>query len=113
MNRWRFLTDPLAGKVSIGRIVWIYGVLGSLLYGLLGLQLDPTNERTAHVYTLGGLVFSVYVTVATYQCARNCKTAFGRGSVRACAVLTLLLLPVATYLEWNGAFDLTSLRGME
>ncbi len=59
-----------------------------------------------HLYTIGGLALSVYVTVATYQCARNCKTTFGRRLVRVCAVLTLLLLPVATYLEWNGALDL-------
>ena len=113
MSRWRFLTDPIEGRTSVGKIVWVYGVLGSLLYSCLGLWFDPGNERLMHLYTLGGLAFSLYVTIATYQCARNCKTAFGRRLLRLCAVLTLLLLPLATYLEWSGALDLTSLRGME
>lgn len=113
MNRWRFLTDPLAGRTPIGRVVWVYGLLGSLLYGVLGLLIDVGDVRTAHLYTLGGLIYSLWVTVATYQCARNCKTAFGRRVVRVCAVASLLLLPVGTYLEWNGALDLTSLRGLE
>jgi hypothetical protein len=113
MSRWQFLAEPLEGRTSIGKVVWVYGVLGSLAYGALGLVFDAGDERAMHLYTIGGLALSVYVTVATYQCARNCKTAFGRRLVRVCAVLTLLLLPLATYLEWNGALDLTSLRGVE
>jgi hypothetical protein len=113
MNRWRFLLDPLEGRTSIGKVVWLYGILGSFAYSLLGLLFDVADERSMHIYTIGGLLFSLYVTIATYQCAGNCKTAFGRRLVRICAVLTLLLLPVVTYLEWNGAFDLTSLSGAE
>jgi hypothetical protein len=113
MNRWRFLVDPLKGRTSIGKVVWLYGVLGSFAYGLLGLLFDAADEGSMRVYTVGGLLFSVYVTVATYQCARNCKTAVGRGLVRVCAVLTLLLLPLLAYLELNGALGLTSLRGIE
>jgi hypothetical protein len=113
VSRWQFLTEPLAGRTSIGKVVWVYGLLGSLLYGLLGLLIGEDDLLIAHLYTLGGFVFSVYVTVATYQCARNCKTGFGRRFVRVCAVLTLVLLPFFTYLEWSGALDLTSLRGLE
>jgi hypothetical protein len=113
MSRWQFLAEPLEGRTSIGKVVWVYGVLGSLAYGALGLLFDAADERAMHLYTIGGLALSVYVTVATYQCARNCKTTFGCRVMRVCAVLTLLLLPVATYLEWNGALDLTSLRGVE
>ena len=113
MNRWGFLLDPLEGRTSIGKVVWLYGILGSFAYSLLGLLFDAADERSMHIYTIGGLLFSLYVTIATYQCARNCKTAFGRRLVRVCAVLTLLLLPVVTYLEWSGAFDLTSLSGAE
>ena len=113
MSRWQFLAEPLEGRTSIGKVVWVYGVLGSLAYGALGLVFDAADERAMHLYTIGGLALSVYVTVATYQCARNRKTTFGRRVMRVCAVLTLLLLPVATYLEWNGALDLTSLRGVE
>jgi hypothetical protein len=113
MNRWRFLVDPLKGHTSIGKVVWVYGVLGSVAYGLLGLLFDAADEGAMLIYTVGGLLFSLYVTVATYQCARNCKTAVGRGLVRVCAVLTLLLLPLLAYLELNGALGPTSLRGLE
>jgi hypothetical protein len=113
MSRWRFLVDPLEGRTSIGKVVWLYGILGSFAYSLLGLLIDAADERIMHLYTIGELLFSLYVTVATYQCARNCKTVFGRRAMRFCVVLTLLLLPLVTYLEWTGAFDLTSLRGAE
>ena len=112
MKRWRFLLDPLEGRTSIGKVIWLYGVLGSLAYSVIGMPLEPGGPAW-HLYTIGGLLFSLYVTVATYQCARNCKTAFGRWLVRIGAVLTLLLLPVLTYLDWNGALELTSLRGLQ
>jgi hypothetical protein len=113
MNHWHFLVDPLKGRTSIGKVVWLYGVLGSVAYGLLGLLFDVADERAMRIYTVGGYLFSLYVTVATYQCAQNCKTAVGRGLVRVGAVLTLLLLPLLAYLELSGAVGLTSLRGLE
>ena len=70
MSRWQFLAEPLEGRTSIGKVVWVYGVLGSLAYGALGLVFDAADERAMHLYTIGGLAFSLYVTVATYQCAR-------------------------------------------
>ena len=113
LNRWRFLIDPLEGRTPIAKVVWRYGILGSFAYSLLGLLFDAADERSMRVYAVGGLLFSLYVTVATYQCARNCKTVLGRRAVRVCAALTLLLLPVATWLELNGALDLTGLRGLQ
>ncbi len=113
MNRWRVLLDPLEGRTSIGKVIWLYGILGSIAYSLLGLLVDAADERWMRIYTLGGMLYSLYVTIATYQCARSCKTVSGRRLVRVCAVLTLLLLPVVTYLELSGALDLTSLRGVE
>ncbi|HEX4151813.1 MAG TPA: hypothetical protein VHY75_06345 [Steroidobacteraceae bacterium] len=113
MNRWRFLIDPLQGRTSIGRVVWLYGILGSLAYGLLEVLFDSAGQVGMRLYTIGGLLLSLYVTVATYQCARNCKTVLGRRLVRACALLSLALLPLLTYLEWSGALALTSLGGMQ
>lgn len=111
MNLRRILLDPLQGRTPIGRVIWVYGLLGSLAYSLLGVV--STGRVWARLYTIGGALYTFYVTVATYQCARNCKTVFGRRVVRVCAMLTLLLLPLFTYLEWSGALELTSLRGME
>ena len=113
MNRWRLLSDPILGRTSIARVVWVYGVLVPLAYSFLGVLFEARGPFWMHAYTLGGLLLGLYVGVATYRCARNCRTVFGRRLVQVCAVLSLLLLPVLTYLEWNGALELTSLRGLE
>lgn len=111
MRNWAFFWDPLRGKTSVGRVIGVYGILGSLLYGALALLFDLTNERIMWIYNAGGLLLSVYVTIATYQCARNCRTVFMRNLIRVSAVLSLLLLPLLTYIALTGAIDLTSLRG--
>jgi hypothetical protein len=113
MNHRRILLDPLQGRTAIGTVIWVYGFLGSLAYSLLGVLFVSAGQTWGRVYTIGGALYTLYVTLATYQCARNCKTALGRRTVRFCAVLTLLLLPLFTYLEWSGALELTSLRGTE
>ena len=80
--------------------------MGSVLYGAIELFLDPGNDFIMRVYVIGGLIFSVYVTVATYQCAANCKSPLIARLARISAVITLLLLPVLTYLDLTGALTL-------
>jgi len=109
---WSAIRDPLQGKTSLSKVIWLYGAGGSLLVSALGLLL-PGNEFARRGYVVGGLVFSVYVTLATYQCARNCRSKALARFVRICAVLSLVLLPVMAYLDFTGALDLalTGLRG--
>ena len=109
MNLRPALTDPLQGKTSLSTVVWGYGLLGSILYGAIELFLDPGNEFAMRVYSVGGLLFSVYVTVATYRCAGNCASKFWGKMARISAVLSLLLLPVLAYLELTGALSLAML----
>jgi len=111
MNVGAFLKEPLLGKTSPSRVFWLYGVLGSLLYGALELFLDSGNDFLMRLYVIGGLLFSVYVTVATYQCAANCKSLLIARLVRVSAVITLVLLPVITYLDLSGALTLIALGG--
>jgi hypothetical protein len=111
MTGWSFFWDPLKGKTSLGRVIGVYGILGSVVYGAAALLFDVTNERAMWIYNIGGLLFTVYVTIATYQCARNCRTVWMRNLVRVSAVLSLLLLPLLAYIAASGAIDLTSLRG--
>jgi hypothetical protein len=106
-----FLKEPLLGKTSLSRVFWLYGVLGSLVYGAIELFLDPGNDLVMRIYVIGGVIFSVYVTVATYQCAPNCKSPAVVRLARISAVLTLLLLPVLTYLDLSGALSLMALGG--
>jgi hypothetical protein len=103
------LTDPLRGKTSLSTVVWGYGLLGSILYGALEFLLDPGNEIAMRVYSVGGLLFTVYVTVATYRCAENCASKFWGRMARLSAVLSALLIPVFVYLEMTGALSLAAM----
>jgi hypothetical protein len=107
----QFVKDPLEGKISLSRAFWLYYVLGSLLYGSLELFLNPENQFVMRLYTILGFIFSVYATVGIYRCAKNCKTPWVARSARIGAILTLLLLPVLTYLELSGAVTISDLLG--
>jgi hypothetical protein len=109
LKAWSALADPLQGKTSLSKVVWGYGLLGSIVYGAIELFLDPGNEFAMRAYTMGGLIFSVYVAVATYRCAGNCASKFWARMARISAVLSLLLLPVLAYLELTGALSLAML----
>jgi hypothetical protein len=109
MSAADFLKEPLQGKTSLSKVIWLYGFVGSLLYGAVELFLNPENQFVMRVYTILGLFFGVYVTVATYVCAKNAKSPLRARIVRVCAVLTLLLLPVLTYIELTGAVTVSDL----
>lgn len=81
---------------------------GSLVYGALEFFLDPGNAAVMRIYTIGGLLFTVYVTVGTYQCAMNCRSPFIGRLARISAVISLLLLPVFAYLDLTGALSLAA-----
>jgi hypothetical protein len=100
-----FLLEPLQGKTSLGTVFWLYGVVGSILVSAIGLVFDPGNQFAMRAYTVFGLLFSVYVTIATYQCAGNCRSKIMAGFVRFSAVISLVALPVFAYLEFTGAID--------
>jgi hypothetical protein len=101
----QFFRAPLEGKLSVSKVFLVYGILGSLLYGCLEFFIDPFNTFLMRAYTIGGLLYSAYVIVGTYRCAVNCKTAGMARFVRVSSVISLLLLPVLTYLEFSGALD--------
>ncbi len=107
-----FIEAPLQGKVSVSRVFWLYGIVGSLLYSALEFLIPPGNSLLLRAYTLGGALFTLYVIVGTYRCAVNCRTPRMATFVRVSCVISVLLLPVITYLELNGAFstDLSQLQ---
>lgn len=106
MSLWTAIEDPLRGKTSLSKVFWLYGLLGSVLVSAIGLAFDPGNVFAMRCYTVFGLLFSVYVTIATYQCAGNCESKFLARLVRISAVISLVLLPLFAYLEFSGALDL-------
>jgi hypothetical protein len=105
MSLRSFLTEPLQGKTSLSKVFWLYGVLGSILVSAIGLGVDSGNRFLTRAYIVFGLLFSVYVTIATYQCAGNCRSKVLARFVRVSAVISLAVLPVFAYLEFTGALD--------
>lgn len=111
MSVTEFVKEPLEGKTSLSRVFWLYGILGSLLYGCLEVFLNPENQFVMRVYTILGLIFTVYVIVGTYRCAKNCRSPWAARAARIGAVISLLLLPVLAYLELTGAVTLSDMLG--
>lgn len=107
----QFVKAPLERKSSLSRVFWLYGIVGSLLYGALGLFLNPENQLIMRLYTLGGSIYTLYVIVGTYRCADNCKTRWVARAARISAIISLLLLPVLTYLDLSGTLSIDSLLG--
>jgi hypothetical protein len=107
----QFVKDPLEGKTSLSRVIWLYGFAGSLLYGSLELFLNPENQFVMRFYTIVGLLFTVYCIVGTYRCAKNTRHPWVARSARIGSIILLLLLPVLTYLELTGAVTIADLLG--
>ena len=105
MTPTQFVQAPLQGKLSVSRVFWLYGVVGSLVYGLLEFFIDPANAFLIRLYTVGAYAYSAYVILGTYQCAVNCRTARMARFVRISAIASLILLPVFMYFEFSGALD--------
>jgi len=111
MTPTQFMQDPLQGKLSVSRVFWLYGVVGSLVYGCLEFFIDPGNTFLIRLYTIGGCLYSAYVIVGTYRCSVNCRTSGMARFVRVSCIISLLLLPILTYFELSGAIgsDLSQL----
>jgi hypothetical protein len=111
MSIAEFFKQPLEGKTSLSRVFWLYGVLGSLLLGGVELFLDVGNLFVMRAYSVVGLLYSVYVTIGIYRCAKNSASPFMARMARVGAVLTLLLLPVLAYVDLTGSLTLSDLMG--
>jgi hypothetical protein len=106
-----FVKQPLEGKTSLSRVIWLYGLVGSLVYGSLELFLNPESQFVMRVYTIVGLIFTVYCIVGTYRCAKNTKSPFVARSARIGAIILLLLLPLLVYVDLTGSLTLSGLLG--
>lgn len=104
-----WLIEPLQGKTALTRVVWIYGLLGSVVYGAIELLLNQGDPIAMRIYMIGGVLLSIYVVVAMYRCAFNGVSRFWGRMAQISAILSLLLLPVLAYLDWTGALSLALL----
>jgi hypothetical protein len=103
VNLGSFLKEPLQGKTSLSKVFWLYGLLGSVLVSALGLAVDTGNDLAMRMYMVLSLLFTVYVSIATYQCAANCRSTLLARLARISAVMSLVALPVFAYLYFSGA----------
>ncbi len=111
--RWRqAILDPLQGRSSLSRIIWGYGLLGSVVVAALGAFVDSGNEVERRGYSLFGLLYGVYLSVALYQCAPQGRSATTVILLRISAVLSLVLILVLGYLDFSGALGMI-LSGIE
>jgi hypothetical protein len=110
-----FFEAPLQGKMTVSRVFWLYGIVGSLVYGLFEFLIDPGNVFLMRLYSIGGLLYTAYVIVATQRSAVNCKSQRMASFVRISCIASLLILPLFAYLELTGAlsFDIAGLEQLE
>jgi hypothetical protein len=108
MTVWAFISDPLEGKTSLSRVFWIYGVLGSVLVSAAELLINPSSLWQLRVYVVLSLLFSLYVTAATYRCAANCGSKAVAVLARISAVISFLALPFVAYFGLNGTLELAN-----
>jgi ABC-type uncharacterized transport system permease subunit len=111
MNLKAFIMEPLQGKTSLARVFWLYSIVGSLVYGAIEFLLNPENALLMRLYEIGSIVFLVYVTVATYKCAANCKSKAIARLARVSAIITMLLIPLIAYVDLTGSITIASLLG--
>ena len=63
------LAEPLRGKTSLWKVVWIYGFGASVVYTLLGWMFVPETPFGITVYFLFGLALGILQSVMLWQCA--------------------------------------------
>ena len=93
----QWLTDPLAGKTSLSRAFWLYGLGGSIVYSVLGL-LFPETAAGLTVYALLGLALGILQSVILWRCAPNSRSALMGRFARLAVIVGLIMVPVMLYL---------------
>lgn len=111
VSLWTAIQEPLQGKTSLSRVFWGYGLLGSLLVSAIGLFIDVGNEFVMRAYSTFGLLFSLYVAIATYRCASNCRSKSVATLARISAVISLVALPFMAYFAYSGLSGALDLAG--
>jgi hypothetical protein len=106
MTVWAFISEPLEGKTTLSRVFWIYAVLGSIVVSAAELLINPSSVWQLRVYVVLSLLFSLYVTAATYRCAGNCGSKLVALLARISAILSFLVLPFVAYVALTGTLEL-------
>jgi hypothetical protein len=95
------LTDPLRGKTSLRRVIWLYGFGASIVYSVMGLIFVPETPLSIGVYVLFGLALGIVQSVMLWKCAYNSRFPATGKLIRVVAVAGLLTVPLVLYVLFN------------
>jgi hypothetical protein len=84
------LADPLHGKTSLWKVIWIYGFGASVVYTLLGWMFEPETPFAITVHFLLGLALGILQSVMLWQCAYNSRFPAAGRLLRGVVVVGLL-----------------------
>ena len=91
------LAEPLRGKTSLWKVIWIYGFGASVVYTLLGWMFVPETPFGTTVYFLFGLALGILQSVMLWQCAYNSRFHAAGRLLRGVVVVGLLTVPLMLY----------------
>ena len=95
------LAEPLRGKTSLWKVIWIYGFGASLVYTLLGWVFAPGTPVGIGLYFVLGLALGIVQSVMLWQCAYNSQFPAAGRLLRLIVVIGLLMLPVMLYVVFR------------
>ncbi len=96
----RYLIDPLRGRTSLWRVIWLYGFVVSIAYSLLA-PLFPSTRAGLGTYVAGGVAIGIVQSVMLWQCAFNSRYPRYGHWLRAMVVIGALAMLVVLYVAWS------------
>ena len=106
---WSALTDPLRGKTSLWKVIWIYGFGVSVVYSVLGL-LVPETPLGIGVYVLLGLLLGVVQSAMLWKCAYNSKFPAAGRWLRIMVIVGLVAMPLMLYVVFKNPESLAPIN---
>lgn len=94
----RWLTDALAGRLSLARAFWLWGVGVSVAYSLMGALIDVEHPVALTIYLAVGLALGLLQTVILWRCASNSRSSFLGRLVRTVMIAGLIMVALLLYM---------------
>ncbi len=95
---WSALIEPLRGKTSLWKVIWIYGFGVSVVYTVLGGLFVPETAFGIGAYLLVGVALGLVQSVMLWRCAYNSRFPGAGRLLRILVVIGLLATPLMLYI---------------
>ena len=99
----RWLNDALGGKASLARAFWVYGLVVSVVYSLIGGFIDVESRLALTMYVIVGLGVGLLQTVILWRSAHNSPSKFLGRLVRTAVIVGLIMVPLMLYLLYTNS----------